>query len=209
MTADFGILLLAGVLCAGGVFMLLDRTMLRVILGVMLFSNGINLLLLAAGGPPGNPPILGRGTNEEAGDFDTLSQAMILTAIVITAGVVSFLLALMYRSYQFTTVDHVEDDPEDTKIAARNPKDVASAPDRDRSDNPVTGQPTEVGDQVDYDDTTEEVDEAMETEQARQRSSSMQEAVRESTNSNQSDDDDSGAGTRFGDDYDDGPGGAQ
>lgn len=171
MTADFGILLLAGVLCAGGVFLLLDRTLLRVILGLMLLSNGINLLLLAAGGPPGNPPILGRGTNSEAGDFDVLSQAMILTAIVITAGVVAFLLALMYRAYQFTTVDQVEDDPEDTKIASRNPKDMASAPDRDRSDNPVTGQPTEIGDRVDYDDTPEEVDEAMEeNEQARRNS---------------------------------------
>lgn len=174
MTADFGILLLTGLLSAGGVFLLLDRMLLRVILGVMLLSNGINLLLLAMGGPPGNPPILGRGTNTETGDFDTLTQAMILTAIVITAGVVSFLLALMYRSYQFTTVDLVEDDPEDTKIAQRSPKDVASAPDRDRSDDRETGMPTEVGDQVDYDDTADEVEEAVQSARNRKEAEGEQ-----------------------------------
>ena len=67
MTADFGILLLCGILCAGGVFLLLDRTLLRVILGLMLLPNGINLLILAMGGPPKNPPILGRGGLEDAG----------------------------------------------------------------------------------------------------------------------------------------------
>ncbi|WP_333618772.1 Na(+)/H(+) antiporter subunit C [Dietzia sp.] len=156
MTADFGILLLCGILCAGGVFLLLDRTLLRVILGLMLLSNGINLLILAMGGPPKNPPILGRGGLEDSGDADTVVQALVLTAIVITAGIVAFLLALMYRSYQFTTADMVEDDPEDTKVAARSPGDKASAPDRDRSDDQTTGEPTEMGDLVKYSDSAEE-----------------------------------------------------
>lgn len=158
MTADFGILLLCGVLSAGGVFLILDRTLLRVILGLMMLSNGINLLLIAMGGPPGNPPILGRGNIEGAGDVDTVVQALILTAIVITAGVVAFLLTLMYRSYQFTTDDEVEDDPEDTKVASRSPKDMSSAPDRDRSDDPLTGEPTELGDQLEYSDSIDDFD---------------------------------------------------
>lgn len=166
MTADFSLLLLAGILAAAGVYLLLERALIKILLGILLISNGINLLILAAGGPPGNPPILGRGSADRAHDADTLAQAMILTSIVITAGVGAFILALAYRSYRFTTVDEVADDPEDAKIASRSPADLASAPDRDRSDNPVTGAPTEAGDTVDYDsrpgdphvDTDDEVD---------------------------------------------------
>ncbi|WP_216693001.1 Na(+)/H(+) antiporter subunit C [Dietzia psychralcaliphila] len=158
MTADFGLLLLAGFLCAAGVYLLLERAIIKILLGIMIFSNGVNLLILSAGGPPGNPPILGRGWGDNAVDSDPLSHAMILTAIVITAGVGSFILALAYRSYQFTTADEVADDAEDTKIAQRSPTDAWSAPDRDLSDDHTTGQPTELGDHVDYDD--EDLEEA-------------------------------------------------
>lgn len=152
MTADFSLLLLAGILCAAGVYLLLERAIIKILLGIMIFSNGVNLLILAAGGPPGNPPIRGRGWGDNTVDSDPLSQAMILTAIVITAGVGAFVLALAYRSYQFTTVDEVADDAEDTKIAKRSPTDAWSAPDRDASDDHTTGEPTTLGDHVDYDD---------------------------------------------------------
>lgn len=152
MTADFALLLLAGILAACGVYLLLERAIIKILLGIMILSNGINLLILAAGGPPGNPPIRGRGWDAHSVDSDPLAQAMILTAIVITAGVGAFILALAYRSYQFTTLDEVADDAEDTKIAKRSPTDAWSAPDRDRSDDHLTGAPTELGDRVDYDD---------------------------------------------------------
>lgn len=83
---------------------------------------------------------------------------MILTAIVITAGVGAFILALAYRSFQFTTMDEVADDAEDAKIAKRSPTDAWSAPDRDLSDDHLTGEPTELGDHVDYED--EDLEEA-------------------------------------------------
>ncbi|AWH93040.1 Na(+)/H(+) antiporter subunit C [Dietzia lutea] len=152
MTADFALLLMAGVLSATGVYLLLERTIIKILLGIMILSNGVNLLILAAGGPPGNPPIRNRSWGDNTVDSDPLSQAMILTAIVITAGVGAFILALAYRSYQFTTADEVADDAEDTKIARRSPTDAWSAPDRDASDDQTTGQPTELGDHVDYDD---------------------------------------------------------
>lgn len=158
MTADFGLLLLAGILSACGVYLLLERSIIKILLGIMILSNGINLLLLASGGAPGNPPILGRGWGANPVDSDPLAQAMILTAIVITAGVGAFILALAYRSYQFTTADEVADDLEDTKIAKRSPTDAWSAPDRDRSDDHLTGEPTELGEYVDYDD--EDLEEA-------------------------------------------------
>ncbi|MFD2392780.1 NADH-quinone oxidoreductase subunit K [Dietzia aerolata] len=53
MTADFALLLLAGILCAAGVYLLLERAIIKILLGIMIMSNGVNLLILAAGGPPG------------------------------------------------------------------------------------------------------------------------------------------------------------
>lgn len=167
MTADFTLLLLAGILCAAGVYLLLERAIIKILLGIMILSNGVNLLILASGGPPGNPPIRGRGWGDNTADSDPLSQAMILTAIVITAGVGAFILALAYRSYQFTTMDEVADDAEDAKIAQRSPADAWSAPDRDLSDDHLTGQPTELGEHVDYDD--EDLEEAEAEAQAEAR----------------------------------------
>ncbi|MBB1043888.1 Na(+)/H(+) antiporter subunit C, partial [Dietzia sp. DQ11-44] len=77
--------------------------------------------------------------------------------------------ALAYRSYQFTTADEVADDAEDTKIAKRSPTDAWSAPDRDLSDDHTTGQPTELGDHVDYDDEDLEEAEAEAEAEARAR----------------------------------------
>jgi multicomponent Na+:H+ antiporter subunit C len=72
---------------------------------------------------------------------------MILTAIVITMGIAAFVLALAYRSFKINTADRVEDDPEDTKVSKR--RTPAEAPDRDRSDDPLTGAPSKGGDAFD------------------------------------------------------------
>ena len=129
-------------------------------------NAGTTITLVLGSGPQmiRVPDVVGQdvdraqGNIEGAGDVDTVVQALILTAIVITAGVVAFLLTLMYRSYQFTTDDEVEDDPEDTKVASRSPQDMSSAPDRDRSDDPLTGEPTELGDQLEYSDSIDDFD---------------------------------------------------
>lgn len=176
MTADFALLLLAGILSAAGVYLLLERAIIKILLGIMILSNGVNLLILAAGGAPGNPPIRDRTWGDNSIDSDPLSQAMILTAIVITAGVGAFILALAYRSYQFTTVDEVADDAEDTKIAQRSPTDAWSAPDRDASDDHTTGLPTELGDHVDYDDEDLEEAEAEAAAEARAEAQARAEA---------------------------------
>ena len=60
MTADFALLLLAGILSAAGVYLLLERAIIKILLGLMILSNGVNLLILAAGGSPGNPPTRSR-----------------------------------------------------------------------------------------------------------------------------------------------------
>ena len=80
-----------------GVYLLLDRTLLRVVIGAGLLSNGTNLLLLTSGGlAPGAAPIL----PAPDGAVDPLPQALILTAIVIGFGVTALLLTLAYRTFQ-------------------------------------------------------------------------------------------------------------
>lgn len=106
--------LAVGVLYATGVYLVLQRTLTRIVLGLGLMAHGANLLLLMAGGDPGSPPLV--GSSDPTTFADPLPQAMALTAIVITLGVTAFLLALSFRSWQIRHDDQVEDDIEDRRI---------------------------------------------------------------------------------------------
>ncbi len=107
---------LVGVLFAAGTYLLIQRTLTRIILGLSLYGHAVNVLLISAGGRAGNAPILDGSASGPVSD--PLPQAMALTAIVITFGVVAFLLALAYRNWTHTGDDEVEDDLEDRRIAA-------------------------------------------------------------------------------------------
>lgn len=103
-----------------GVYLLLQRTLTRIVLGIGLLGHGANLLLLVAGGPKGRAPFAtgGEGAGRVlGGTADPLPQAMALTAIVITFALTAFLLALAYRSFLLTRDDEVQDDVEDRRIA--------------------------------------------------------------------------------------------
>lgn len=115
MSANLTLLILIGILVACGVYLILERAVSKMLLGMILFGNAVNLLILTVGGRGGRPPIRGEG-DEVA---DPLAQAMVLTAIVITMGLAAFVLALAYRSYILTTTDTVQNDPEDAEVAAR------------------------------------------------------------------------------------------
>lgn len=117
MTANITLLAVVGVLVAAGVYLLLERSIIKMLLGLLLAGNGINLLLLTLGGPAGHAPIVGVESDVEPDMADPLAQAMILTAIVITLGVTAFLLAMAYRSWQLQGHDEVQDDAEDRRIA--------------------------------------------------------------------------------------------
>ena len=128
MTGNLTLALLIGVLYAVGTYLLLQRTLTRVVIGLGLMSHGANLLLLAAGGSAGAVPFVGRTDGGAgAGTADPLPQAMVLTAIVITFGVTAFLLALAFRSWLLTGEDAVQDDVEDRRIAALEPEEHAHA----------------------------------------------------------------------------------
>jgi multicomponent Na+:H+ antiporter subunit C len=109
------LVLTVGGLYAVGTYLLLQRSLTRIILGLAVMGHGANLLLLAGGGRAGRPPIV--GTGPAASFADPLPQALALTAIVITFGVSSLLLALAYRSFKLRHDDEVEDDVEDRRIA--------------------------------------------------------------------------------------------
>ena len=121
MTANLTLALLVGVLYTVGTYLLLQRTLTRVVIGLGLLGHGANLLLLQAGGPAGDVPFSGKSGGGTAGVLggtaDPLPQAMVLTAIVITFGVSAFLLALAYRSWVLTGEDDVQDDVEDRRVA--------------------------------------------------------------------------------------------
>lgn len=146
MVVNFSLLLLSGVLISCGVYLILDRAMTKMVMGLLLLGNGVNLLLLMSGGSAGSPPIMGRDS-EVYGDkvADPLAQGMILTAIVISMAMTAFILTLAYRQYRYRTEDIIEDDTEDAAVAARPPV-ASAAPDHDASDDPTTGRVTDKGD---------------------------------------------------------------
>ena len=94
--------LLIGLLVAAATFLLLQRNLLRQIFGIMLLGAGVNLLILAVGRVTRvRPPLVPDGaTLPMEGYANPLSQALILTAIVISFGLTSFTLVLLYRTYQ-------------------------------------------------------------------------------------------------------------
>lgn len=116
----------AGLLVSIGTYLLLQRVLTRIIIGLVLLAHGANLLLLAAGGRAGEPPFAGPSGVEA--DAEPLPQALALTAIVISFGMLVFLLALAYRSWALTGDDEVEDDIEDRRIAAGDDDDGEDGP---------------------------------------------------------------------------------
>jgi multicomponent Na+:H+ antiporter subunit C len=97
-----------------GTYLLLQRKLSRIIIGLALLTHGANVLLITAG-RRGDPPIVGTGPTK--GFADPLPQALALTAIVISFGVTTLLLALAYRSWLLTHDDEVQDDVGDRDIA--------------------------------------------------------------------------------------------
>ena len=127
MTPTVVLPVIIGGLYAAGVYLLLDRSLTRVLLGFLLLGNATNVLLLSTGGYAGFAPIVGLAPEEDMSD--PLPQALILTAIVITFGLTAFLLAVSYRSWYLTGDDEVPDDIEDRQIrraAERNEAAVAA-----------------------------------------------------------------------------------
>ncbi|THB76229.1 MAG: cation:proton antiporter [Desulfobacteraceae bacterium] len=92
--------LITGILVAAGIYLMLDRHVLRILFGFILLSNGVNMAILTAGRlSKAGLPIVPSGSLTPLGPYaNPLSQALILTAIVIGFGVLIFCLSLAYRA---------------------------------------------------------------------------------------------------------------
>lgn len=98
--------ILIGFLFMAAVYLILSRSLLRIIIGTGLLSHGTHLLLITMGGLGGEaPPVLAEGVTDYA---DPLPQALILTAIVISFGVTAFSLVLAYRTYKEVGTDNMD-----------------------------------------------------------------------------------------------------
>lgn len=139
MSPNLTLALIAGALVAAGVYLVLERSLTRILIGVLLASNGVNVLFLVASGAAGGAPIT--GVTDPQDMSDPLPQAFVLTAIVITLAVTAFLLALAYRSFQIAGDDEVSDDVEDAAVRRRAAEDETSGSD----DADVEGHPDETG----------------------------------------------------------------
>ena len=104
----------AAMLFAIGTYLILQRKLTRIVIGLALLTHGANVLMITSG-RRGTPPIFGQA--DPSTFSDPLPQALVLTAIVITFAVTTLLLALGYRSWLLTDDDEVEDDLGDRSIA--------------------------------------------------------------------------------------------
>ena len=93
--------IIVGLLYASGIYLMLRRSLVKLVVGLVLLGNGVNLLIFLLGGLiRGKPPII-PPTGTVLGEIyaDPVPQALILTAIVISFGLQSFAIVLIKRTY--------------------------------------------------------------------------------------------------------------
>jgi multicomponent Na+:H+ antiporter subunit C len=102
--------ILVGILVSTGLYCFLQRSLVRLAIGVMLLSQAANLIIFISPGlKSSRPAIIPEGMKTLTGEYaDPLPQAIVLTAIVIGFGFVAFLMALLIRVYKTVGTDDVE-----------------------------------------------------------------------------------------------------
>ncbi|HET7139973.1 MAG TPA: Na(+)/H(+) antiporter subunit C [Arthrobacter sp.] len=116
MSVNLTLLTVMGALYACGIYLILERSLTRVLLGLMLLANATNLLILATGGYAGLAPLFNKDTGAQE-YADPLPQALILTSIVISFAVTAFMLGIIYRTWVLARQDEIQDDIEDLRVA--------------------------------------------------------------------------------------------
>ena len=99
-----------GGLYAAAIYMMLRRSIVKLVIGLVLLSNAANLLIFTVAGLTRQaPPIIPEGLVAPAAPVaDPLAQALILTAIVIGFGVLAFAVVLIHRAYEIVRVDDMD-----------------------------------------------------------------------------------------------------
>lgn len=103
--------IVTGGLYAAGLYMMLRRNIVRLVIGLVLLSHAANLLVFLGGGLTRNrPPFVPLGADAPLAPIvDPLPQALVLTAIVISFAVLAFALVLVYRAYETVGSDDLDD----------------------------------------------------------------------------------------------------
>lgn len=107
---EFVLSICIGLLYASGIYMILRRSLVKLIIGLILLGNGVNLLIFLLGRiTKGAPPIIPENLDTFADIYaDPVPQALILTAIVISFGLQSFAIVLIKRVYRIANTDDLD-----------------------------------------------------------------------------------------------------
>ena len=102
--------ILIGVLYAAGIFLLLSKSIVNLLFGLVLLGNAANLVIFVCSGVVrGKPPIASENmVTPDVPYSDPLGQALILTAIVISFGVLAFAMVLVKKNYELIKSDDVD-----------------------------------------------------------------------------------------------------
>jgi len=108
---EFFLVILIGLFYGAGVYLILRRSMVKLLLGIMFLGTGANILIFLLGGVvKGKPPVI----DETAKMFqdiyaDPIPQSLILTAIVISFALTAFAIVLLKRFYALANTDDLDD----------------------------------------------------------------------------------------------------
>ena len=99
-----------GLLYTAAIYLMLRRSVVRLVFGLVLLGHAANLLIFTAGGlVRGRAPIVAEGAlTPPVGVADPIPQALVLTAIVIGFAVVAFAAVLVHRTVDQTRTDDVD-----------------------------------------------------------------------------------------------------
>jgi multicomponent Na+:H+ antiporter subunit C len=99
-----------GLLFTASIYMMLRRSIVKLVIGLIILSNAANLLIfVVAGLTRGAPPLIPEGAQQISGAVaDPLPQALILTAIVIAFSVLAFAVVLIRRAYEVVGTDDLD-----------------------------------------------------------------------------------------------------
>ncbi len=119
--------ILVGALYAAGLYMMMRRSIVKILIGISLLGHAANLLIFSSAGlVQGHPPIIPADAETLASPYaDPLPQALILTAIVIGFGIQAFALALIKRVFDATGTDDLD---QAERFSPTGPSSPPSAP---------------------------------------------------------------------------------
>jgi multicomponent Na+:H+ antiporter subunit C len=102
--------ILIGALFATGAYLIMRRSIVKLLFGLLILGNATNLLIFTSARlVRGRPPIVPEGQTVPAPPYaDPLGQALILTAIVISFGLLAFAFTLVKKTYQAVGDDDLD-----------------------------------------------------------------------------------------------------